>query len=136
MGIKTNVENIDTNHILRLIVQDNPKQLAKARKLLSQNDKIYVFQDAAMIEIVYILSSSNYNFTREQIASDIKSIMQFSNLYCNKSIIESSLDVYVSHPKLSFVDCYLAVVTETSAETPLWTFDHKLVNQCPIAKEP
>ncbi|MBQ3293064.1 hypothetical protein IJG93_02025 [Candidatus Saccharibacteria bacterium] len=50
-------------------------------------------------------------------------------------VIEGALDIYVKNPKLSFTDCYLAVITDASGETPLWTLDHKLATQCPVAKE-
>ena len=135
MGVKDNIEHIDTNIIVRLIARDNPKQVKRAEKLLSK-PKIYVFEDAAMMEVVFVLAGPIYHLTREQIASGIKSVMLIPNLFCNKSIIEGALDVYVSHPKLSFVDCYLAVVTDTTREAPLWTFDRKLVSQFPLLKEP
>ena len=136
MGIKDGIEHIDTNIIVRLITRDNPKQLKKIKKLFAHEDKLYDFEDAAMMEVVYVLSGMPYFYNREKIAGKINSIMQIPNLCCNKSIIEGALDVYVSHPKLSFVDCYLAVVTDTTREAPLWTFDRKLVSQFPLAKEP
>ena len=89
-----------------------------------------------MMELVFVLTSKVYEYSREEVSEKIKSVMKLENLVCNKSIIESALDVYVTHPKLSFVDCYLAIVAETSGETPLWTFDKKLLAQCPIAREP
>lgn len=57
-----------------------------------------------------------------------------TNIDFNKSVISSALDLFVSHPKLSFVDCYLAVIAETSGETPLWTLDKKLATQSKAAK--
>lgn len=139
MGIinrKEGVERIDTNILVRLIANDEPKQVKRAKKLFSHKDRLYVFEDAAMMEVVYVLSGKLYQQKREQIASNIKDIMRIENLVCNKGLIEDSLDLYVSHPKLSFVDCYLAAATSLSNEKPLWTFDHKLASQCPVAKEP
>ena len=138
MGIinrKEGVERIDTNILVRLIVNDEPKQVKRAKKLFSHKDKLCVFEDAAMMEVVYVLSGKLYQQKREQIASNIKDIMRIENLVCNKGLIEDSLNLYVSHPKLSFVDCYLAAITKTTQETPLWTFDHKLASQCTVAKE-
>lgn len=138
MGIisrKNGIEHIDTNILVRMIVKDEPKQLKSIRKLFSSHNKLLVFEDATMMEVVFVLAGV-YKYTREQIARDIKKAMQIPNLVCNKSIIEGALDLYVSHPKLSFVDCYLAVITDTSQEKPLWTFDKKLLAQCSFAKEP
>lgn len=139
MGIirrKEGIEHIDTNILVRLIAEDEPEQVKRAKKLFSNKNKLYVFEDAAMMEVVYVLSGMLYQQKRAQIASNIKDIMQIPNLVCNKSIIEGALDLYVSHPKLSFVDCYLAVITDTSQEKHLWTFDKKLLAQCSFAKEP
>ncbi|MBR3253011.1 PIN domain-containing protein [Candidatus Saccharibacteria bacterium] len=132
---KEGIEHIDTNILVRLITRDDEKQLKKVLKLLSRKEKLYVFEDAAMMEVVFVLSGKTYQYSREKIAAKIKSIFQLPNIICNKSVIEGALDIYVKHPKLSFTDCYLAVITDASGETPLWTLDHKLATQCPVAKE-
>ena len=52
MGIanrKDNIEHIDTCIMIRMITRDNEKMLKKARKLFSQKEKIYIFEDAAMM---------------------------------------------------------------------------------------
>lgn len=137
MGIivrKNNIEHIDTNILVRLITEDDPKQVARAKKLLSHKNKLYVFEDAAMMEVVFVLAGAVYRRNRKQIADGIKTAMLIPNLVCNKGLIEDALNLYVAHPKLSFVDCYLAASTHLSGETPLWTFDQKLVSQCPVAK--
>ena len=136
MGIKANIEHIDTNILIRLITRDNIEMAKRAEKLLSDKNKVFVFEDAAMMEVVFVLTGELYRYSRQEAAESIKVAIGIDNIYCNKSIIESALDLYVSHPKLSFVDCYLAIVTETSGEMPLWTFDHKLISQCSFAREP
>lgn len=132
---KHNVEHIDTNIMVRLTTRDDEKMLKKIKKLLSDQEKIFVFEDAAMMELVYVLSTSVYHYSRELIAEKIKAVMKIPNLCLNKGMIEDALDFYVTHPKLSFVDCYLAIAANISGELPLWTLDHKLAAQCPVAKE-
>ena len=137
MGIKSrkdNIEHIDTNILVRMITKDDPKQVKRAKKLFANEDKLYVFEDAAMMEVVFVLTGRVYQFARKQVADNIKSIMLIPNLVFNKGLIEDALDLYVAHPKLSFVDCYLAAATALSQETPLWTLDHKLAAQCPVAR--
>lgn len=136
MGVKTDIEHIDTNILIRLITRDDAEMTKRAEKLLSDKNKIFVFEDAAMMEVVFVLTGNLYRYSRREAAESIKTAIAIENIYCNKSIIKSALDLYVSHPKLSFVDCYLAIVTETSGETPLWTFDHKHISRCPLAREP
>lgn len=134
MGIKANVEHIDTNIIIRLITQDSPDEVKKAEKLIADKHKIYVFEDAAIMEVVFVLMSDFYRFTRQDVADSLKTIMLIDNIYFNKSVISHALDMFIAHPKLSFVDCYLAIMTETSDETPLWTLDQKLAHQSTVAK--
>lgn len=132
---KEGIERVDTNIIVRLITEDIPKQVRRAKKLFAQ-DKLFVFEDAAMMEVVFVLSGDQYRYSRPRIAAKITAIMHLENLVCNKGIIEGALDLYVTHPKLSFVDCYLAIKADLSKELPLWTFDHKLATQCPsVARE-
>ena len=134
MGIKDDIEHIDTNIVIRLITGDDPKCYKKAKKLVSQKDKLFVFEDSAMMEVVFVLSGDNYNYTREEVFAGISFIASFDNIVFNKGLIGDALDLYVAHPKLSFVDCYLAAATALSQEAPLWTLDHKLTAQCPVAR--
>lgn len=135
MGIKENIEHIDTNIVVRLITGDNPKQYKKAKKLVCKKNKTFIFEDSAMMEVVYVLSGKIYNYPRNKIAEGIKLISRFESIYYNKGLIEDSLNLYVANPSLSYVDCYLTAVTNISGEKPLWTFDHKLAIKCPVAKE-
>ena len=80
--------------------------------------------------------SKIYKYSREEVVAGINLISEFDNIYFNKGLIEDALNLYVDHPKLSFVDCYLAAITNITDEKPLWTFDKKLISQCPLAKEP
>ena len=138
MGIisrKAGIEHIDTNVAIRLITGDNLSHYQKAKKLISNKNKLFILEDAAMMEVVFVLSGSVYNFSRAEVATGIKFLSEFDNIYFNKALIETALDLYVAHPKLSFTDCYLATITDLSQEAPLWTFDHKLAAQCPLARE-
>lgn len=134
MGVKNNVERIDTNIIIRLITQDDPKMVRKAKDLIRRKNKTYVFEDAAMMEVVFVLSGICYRYNREEVSRGIKAIMGIENICFNKGLIGDALDLYVAHSNLSFVDCYLAAASAISGETPLWTFDRKLATQCPVAK--
>lgn len=139
MGIisaKHGIEHIDTNIIVRLIVGDDPKNYQKAKKLISRKNKTFVFEDAAMMEVVYVLSGKQYNYSRKNIATGINFIASFKNIYFNKGLIEDALNLYVKHPKLSFVDCYLAAATAITQEKPLWTLDKSLIKSFPFAREP
>ncbi len=133
ISTKNNIEHIDTNIVIRLIVGDDPKNYLKAKKLISKKHKVFVFEDVAMMEVVFVLSKI-YQYSRQKVADGINFISSFENIYFNKGLIEDALNLYVSHPKLSFVDCYLAAAAELSQEKPLWTLDKKLAAQALVAK--
>ena len=134
MGVKDGIEHIDTNILIRLITRDEPELVARAEKLIAKKDKLYIFEDAAMMEVVFVITGDQYRYSRAQAAESIKTMMRIDNICFNKGVIEDALDLYVAHPKLSFVDCYLWVIAAISQELPLWTLDRKLANQCPVAK--
>lgn len=136
MGIiskKAGIEHIDTSIAIRLIVGDDPKNYLKAKKLISKKHKTFVLEDSAMMEVVFVLSKI-YKYPREKVVVGINFISSFENICFNKGLIEDSLNLYVKHPKLSFVDCYLTAATAISQETPLWTLDKKLAAQSTVAK--
>ena len=48
MGIisrKDGIEHIDTNIMVRLVTKDDEKMLKKIKKLFSQKEKLFVFED-------------------------------------------------------------------------------------------
>lgn len=134
IGRKENIERIDTSIVIRLIVGDDPKNCQKAEKLMAKKHKLFVFEDTAMMETVFVLSKV-YKYPREKVVAGINLISRFDNIYFNKGLIEDALNLYLAHPKLSFVDCYLAASAALSGELPLWTLDHKLATQIPAARE-
>ena len=130
---KANIEHIDTSIVVRLIVGDDPKNYLKVKKLISKKHKTFILEDSAMMEVVFVLSKI-YKYPREKVVAGINFISNFENICFNKGLIEDALNLYVKHPKLSFVDCYLTAVTTITQEKPLWTLDKKLAAQSPVAK--
>ena len=59
---KTGIEHIDTNIMIRLITRDDEKILKKVKKLLKNKEKLFVFEDAAMMEVVFVLAKGQYQY--------------------------------------------------------------------------
>jgi predicted nucleic acid-binding protein len=57
-----------------------------------------------------------------------------NTIQCSRELFKEVLPAYTSHPKLSFVDCYLAILAQRTEAAPLLTFDKKLANQLPTAQ--
>lgn len=120
--------SLDANALLRLILNDIPSQSAAVVALLNNYQGGFVVTDLAVVEVEYALRT-HYGFSREQIADVLGSILHHPSIHNDLALLEKTFDLYVSHPKLSFTDCCLAIHAEVDNATPLWTFDQKLAGQ-------
>lgn len=120
--------SLDTNAILRLILNDIPEQSAAVKTMISDSRGSYVVADLAIVEVEYALRT-HYGFNREQINDTLGDILQHPSISTNLRLMKKVFEMYVSHAQLSFTDCCLAVHAEIDDARPLWTFDQKLANQ-------
>ncbi|MBQ3309206.1 PIN domain-containing protein [Candidatus Saccharibacteria bacterium] len=127
-------EEIDTNILVRMVLGDRPDIENDLQKLLEREGVEYYVDDMAISELVYVLEK-NYKFSRAMLADEIDILMEANSNFLVNKIVKKVLAIYVTHPKLSFNDCYLVARTEERGNYPLWTLDHKLATQCEVAKE-
>lgn len=127
--------SIDTNIVLRLLVNDVPSQRRRALKLLSQPGATYYLEDIAITEVVYVLETV-YQYSRVDIADKLLFFLtRYDGIVeYNRSLTRTVFPFYLTHPKLSFSDCCLATLAEINDAEPLFTFDQKLARQHPSAK--
>lgn len=128
------LETIDTNLILRAITYDVPEQAEKVFDLLDTAATIFWVPDLAITEAVYNLEGPFYGFSRETIVKSLRFFLRTPRVDADKELLEGVFELYLTHPKLSFNDCYLAEVTGRKEKTPLWTFDKALARQVETAK--
>lgn len=126
--------SLDTNAIVRLLVGDIPKLQKKVVALLSDEAQTYLVEDVTVSELVHVLETV-YHYKREEVADYVQSFCKMENISTNAAVFNQTVELYKNHPKLSFNDCYLAVMAEHHSAEPLWTFDKKLAKQLPSAKE-
>ena len=126
MGSKKN-GSLDTNTLLRLLLDDVPEQTKAVEKLLVTGRKFEV-ADAALIEMVFVLEKI-YKMDRGLIQENILGIVRNSVFVCNKNLFEKALPIYVSEPALSIIDCSLLTYARLNKALPLYSFDKKLVNK-------
>ena len=128
-----NTSSLDTNILLRAILNDVPRQSARVEELLSDSSHTFLLDDIAVSESVYVLESF-YRQPREEIVDELNVFLASSNISCSRSLFAQIFPLYLKHPKLSFNDIYLSVKSEQSSAEPLWTFDKKLATQLPSPK--
>ena len=124
--------SLDTNLILRLILNDVPEQRARFVSLLSDDRQIFYVCDLVLAEVIFNLQKMGR--TRTEIVVSLKMFLSIDNIHPESPFIETVLDFYLDHPALSFVDCYSACKAEFTNKEPLLTFDKKLSKQHPSAK--
>ena len=125
--------SLDTNVLLRALLNDIPEQHNAAKALIESAGVQYRVSDTALIELAFVLDR-HYGFSREHIKEALKGLAAHPRLSCNSGVINESADAFASHPALSFEDCYLAHSAEDTAALPFWTFDKKLASQCDQAE--
>jgi predicted nucleic acid-binding protein len=120
--------SVDANVMLRLILHDIPAGYESAKRLFSDLQTTVSISDAAIIEYVFALQH-HYQMDRSRIAETLEFILSLPTVQPTHDIALAALKHYVSHPKLSYTDCYLAEHAQATEATPLWTFDKKLATQ-------
>lgn len=125
--------SLDTCVILRAFVGNVSSQASAARHLISDSTRHFQINDLVFFESVYTLQRS-YAWPRRAIATALAGLISRKNISCNRNFLYQVFDDYVTHPSLSFADCYLARSAQISDTRPLWTFDRKLAKQLPGAE--
>ena len=115
---------LDTNYVLRLILDDN-KEMADIAENAIRNDKVYV-RDEVIAEAVHVLAKV-YGQERQVIAKAVTAFINLKNITLDsKAVTIKGLRNYAD-TKLDYVDCLLAAFHSEKGETVL-TFDKKLNN--------
>lgn len=117
------VSSVDTNILLRLILNDVPEQTDKAESWVASHT--CHIADLALTETVFVLEKV-YRMPRYDITENISAIVRNPNFSCNRVLFEKALPIYESNQSVSINDCLLATYAEINQATPLATFDKKL----------
>lgn len=116
---------VDTNLIIRYLVQDHEKHARAAEKLFEACDRgelVIVILPAVLAECVFVLESF-YKTARGGIAAALSTLLSSSGVEIDDAAIHlDALDRY-SGSKLHFVDCLIAAAA-SAAKIPVATFDH------------
>jgi predicted nucleic-acid-binding protein len=118
---------IDTNAILRFLLNDVPSQyhLVKAKISEAKKGKLILVVPEIIIFESYFALTSYYHYSKEKVLETLGSLIASAYFDIeNRSILLRSLKVYKS-TSLSLVDSYLAARSEIDI-VEVFTFDKKL----------
>ena len=118
---------IDANVVVRLIVDDDPKQAAAARDYIrdrcTPDDPGYI-SNIVLAEVAWILARG-YGYSRNDIADAIERVMETAQLQVESSTdVAAALADYRRGPA-GFTDCLIGHLNRTADCTHTVTFDRK-----------
>ena len=125
LGLTGIMISLDTNVVLRFLLDDVPEQTVKAKDIIEKN-KVYV-TDVVVAEIVYVLEKVIL-LSRQDIFELLTSFLGFANVVHNPYFLEDTIRFYEQHTSLSIIDCYASAEAK-AYKNQLVTFDKRLVSQ-------
>jgi predicted nucleic-acid-binding protein len=118
---------LDTNVLIRYVVQDDEAQLAAARRLIrkavSEGQTLFVPVTVAL-ELEWVLRSS-YGVPRDEALEVLSNLLSAAELtFESERALEVALHLY-REGSADFADCLHIALAAQAQELPLWTFDKR-----------
>ncbi|MDR0849711.1 MAG: PIN domain-containing protein [Propionibacteriaceae bacterium] len=126
--------SLDTNCLLRWLLADIPDQAEQVEQLL-HDGRSFDVADEVVLETVFVLERQA-RLARTTVKDAINVVMSEAAINLERSLWEEVMAIYVERPKLSVADIYVAVKAARRNQTPLYTFDQKMINQLPGCAPP
>ncbi len=122
-GLLTIVNSLDTNVVLRYILNDIPEQTLKSRHVIVESSS-YV-TDVIVTETIFVLERV-VDMDRMDIVRLIQMFLSLPTVVYNDYFLDQVITLYGAKTMLSIVDCYAAIEAKVYGNT-LMTFDKALV---------
>lgn len=116
---------LDTNVLVRYVVQDDSGQLAAARRLIERcvgaGHSLFVPMTVSL-ELEWVLRA-NFGYVKDDVLQVLSNLFSAAELvFESERALEVALQLY-REGTADFADClHIALATE-AGEQPLWTFD-------------
>lgn len=121
---------IDTNLVLRLLLNDIPSQSRQAIKIFKQAENgtiTIVFSVMVVNELVWILEKF-YNLNRRKFVPELKQLLMLKGVVVHEMKLSQLIEILsiFEHSKLDWVDLYLISIAGAN-NYKLETFDKQLM---------
>jgi predicted nucleic-acid-binding protein len=114
---------VDTNVLVRLIVQDDPEQTASAKSFSQSGVWASVL---TLAETIWVLGTF-YGFGPKELADAVEMLLDNPGLVLQDSdAVAAALMLFRARPSLGFSDCLILEVARKAGHLPLGTFDRDL----------
>lgn len=125
----TNAAFIDTNVLLRHLLQDDPDQSARATFLFLEAESgrfTLHASETVIFEAVYVLHKQ-YDIPKREIKEGLLDVLNFSGVAIpNSGPLQAALSFWTQHGGLSFADCFHLALAKELGMTAIYTFDKKM----------
>ncbi len=116
---------LDTNVLVRYIVQDDAAQFAAAKRLIrrcvAEGSALFV-PVTVVLEFEWVLRSS-FEFGKDDVLMTLSSLFSAAELnFESERALEVALQLF-REGSADFADCLHVALATQSGEQPLWTFD-------------
>ena len=116
---------LDTNVLVRYIVQDDAGQLAAAKRLIGRilGEGLTLFVPVTVVlELEWVLRSS-FGFAKDDVLLTLSSLFSAAELTLeSERALEVALHLF-RNGSADFADCLHVGLATQAGEQPLWTFD-------------
>lgn len=118
---------LDTNALVRYVVEDDAAQLAAARRLIrkcvSEGQTLFV-PVTVTLELEWVLRS-NFEYAKDEVMQVLASLLSAAELtFESERALEVALQLY-REGSADFADCLHVALAAQAGELPLWTFDKR-----------
>lgn len=118
---------LDTNILVRYVVQDDSAQLAAAKRLITrcveEGQSLFV-PVTVMLELEWVLRSS-FEFGKEDVVQVVSSLLSADELsFESERALEVALHLF-REGTAEFADCVHVALASQAGEQPLWTYDKR-----------
>jgi predicted nucleic-acid-binding protein len=116
---------LDTNVLVRFLLQDDAKQGLLARELiqstLAKGEPLFV-PVTVMLELEWVLRS-NFGFDKAQIILTLSSLLAATELtFESETAVDVAVELFRQN-KADFSDCIHVALSHAAGMAPMWTFD-------------
>ena len=114
---------VDTNVLVRLLVQDDPRQTAAAKSFVTSGAWV---SHLVLAEVVWVLDAV-FSMQPASLAKSIRMLVEHESLVLQDAdVVEAALNHFTDRPALGFTDCLVLEIARKAGHSPLGTSDRRL----------
>ena len=118
---------LDTNVLVRYIVQDDETQLAAAQRLIRKciDDGHALFVPITVALEIESVLRSNFEYSKDRVMAILSNLLSAAELtFESERALEVALHLH-RDSSADFADCLHIALASQARELPLWTFDKR-----------